>query len=54
MTLLLILFACSTPEPSAAAAPGFVCPMDADVHAEAPGKCPKCGMDLVPVTEVKP
>jgi hypothetical protein len=25
----------------------FVCPMDPDVHAAAPGKCPRCGMKLV-------
>lgn len=25
----------------------FVCPMDRDVRAAAPGKCPKCGMALV-------
>lgn len=26
----------------------FVCPMDPDVHSVAPGKCPRCGMALVP------
>jgi hypothetical protein len=26
----------------------FVCPMDPDVHSPAPGKCPRCGMALVP------
>lgn len=25
----------------------FVCPMDPDVHAKGPGKCPRCGMKLV-------
>ena len=25
----------------------FVCPMDKDVRAKAPGKCPRCGMTLV-------
>lgn len=25
----------------------YVCPMDPDVTSKAPGKCPKCGMDLV-------
>ena len=25
----------------------FICPMDRDVHAKAPGKCPRCGMRLV-------
>lgn len=26
----------------------FVCPMDPEVGADQPGRCPKCGMDLVP------
>jgi hypothetical protein len=26
----------------------FVCPMDPDVHSPTPGKCPRCGMTLVP------
>jgi hypothetical protein len=25
----------------------YYCPMDKDVHSNHPGKCPKCGMDLV-------
>jgi hypothetical protein len=25
----------------------FICPMDRDVHAKNPGKCPRCGMKLV-------
>ena len=25
----------------------FICPMDRDVHAKLPGKCPRCGMVLV-------
>lgn len=27
----------------------YTCPMDPDVISEKPGKCPKCGMDLVPM-----
>ena len=27
---------------------GWVCPMDRDVRAASPGKCPRCGMPLVP------
>lgn len=27
----------------------YTCPMHPDVHAVKPGKCPECGMDLVPV-----
>jgi Heavy metal binding domain len=30
------------------AAPVHTCPMHSDVHAAAPGKCPRCGMALVP------
>jgi len=26
----------------------YICPMHSDVHQAGPGKCPKCGMDLVP------
>lgn len=26
----------------------FFCPMHADVHRPSAGKCPKCGMDLLP------
>jgi len=26
----------------------YMCPMHSDVHALGPGKCPKCGMDLLP------
>lgn len=29
----------------------YTCPMHPDVIRDAPGKCPKCGMDLVPVKE---
>jgi hypothetical protein len=39
------------PEPSAEPSAGegvYVCPMHADVVRDAPGKCPKCGMTLVP------
>lgn len=27
----------------------YVCPMHADVKSDAPGKCPKCGMNLVAI-----
>lgn len=26
----------------------YVCPMHSEVSSDKPGKCPKCGMDLVP------
>lgn len=28
--------------------PAFVCPMHPSVRLAKPGKCPKCGMDLMP------
>jgi len=28
--------------------PDFTCPMDPEVHAKLPGRCPRCGMNLVP------
>ena len=33
----------------------YTCPMDshADVVSDKPGKCPKCGMDLVETSKVK-
>ena len=30
-----------------ATAPVYMCPMDKDIRAHAPGKCPRCGMTLV-------
>ena len=36
----------SSPAPSA----GFTCPMHPSVKTAAPGKCPICGMDLVPMS----
>jgi Heavy metal binding domain len=34
-------------EPPAGAAAAFVCPMHPEVTSATPGKCPKCGMELV-------
>jgi hypothetical protein len=34
--------------PTATAAHAYTCPMHSDVHEAAPGKCPHCGMALVP------
>ncbi|MBV9945955.1 MAG: efflux RND transporter periplasmic adaptor subunit [Myxococcales bacterium] len=35
------------PAPAPAPAPvDYTCPMHPDVHSKAPGKCPRCGMDL--------
>jgi Cu(I)/Ag(I) efflux system membrane fusion protein len=47
----------ATPSAAPSAAPvarGFTCPMHADVRSEVPGRCPHCGMDLVPVPDPKP
>jgi Cu(I)/Ag(I) efflux system membrane fusion protein len=38
---------------SPAAPRGYTCPMHPDVHTDAPGRCPYCGMDLVAVPEPK-
>lgn len=43
--------AAASPRPADPLAPSFTCPMHLDVHADQPGKCPKCGMDLVPAPE---
>ena len=33
---------------AATVAHAYTCPMHSDVHEAAPGKCPRCGMALVP------
>ena len=38
-------------QPAAPAVQEYTCPMHPEVRATQPGKCPKCGMDLVPVTK---
>lgn len=48
--------AASAPSPGAGdhadqpAATEYVCPMHPDVRQSTPGRCPRCGMTLVPVT----
>jgi heavy metal-binding protein len=34
--------------PTATAAQAYTCPMHSDVHEAVPGKCPRCGMALLP------
>ncbi len=31
----------------------YACPMEPEVRQEGPGKCPKCGMDLVPLSQIE-
>ena len=31
--------------------PTYTCPMHPEVRSPAPGRCPKCGMTLVPMAE---
>src|SRR5437762_8560025 len=51
LTVLFISSACSKPNQSTKPpdVDYYTCTMHPSVHAEAPGKCPICGMDLVPV-----
>src|ERR1051325_2484128 len=50
VVLLLIDSACSKPEAGKPAdVDYYTCTMHPSVHAGMPGKCPICGMDLVPV-----
>jgi Cu(I)/Ag(I) efflux system membrane fusion protein len=45
--------ASASPSPAASTSPppvAYACPMHPDVHGAAPGKCPKCGMDLQPAS----
>ncbi|MBI3911741.1 MAG: efflux RND transporter periplasmic adaptor subunit, partial [Armatimonadetes bacterium] len=41
------------PAAPAAGAVRYVCPMDKEIVQDQPGRCPKCGMELVPQTEGK-
>jgi hypothetical protein len=41
-------------EHALAHAKGYVCPMHPDVTSNEPGRCPICGMDLVPVAAAAP
>jgi hypothetical protein len=41
-------------QPAPAAKQKFVCPMHSEIVSDHPGKCPKCGMELVPKEESKP
>lgn len=43
----------STKQKAPAVKPTYVCPMHPEVTSDHPGKCPKCGMTLVP-KETKP
>ena len=31
----------------------YTCPMHPEVKSDRPGKCPECGMDLVPAEDVE-
>jgi hypothetical protein len=37
----------SPPTPNPSESPMYFCPMHPEVTSDQPGKCPKCGMDLV-------
>src|SRR5436189_3947622 len=51
LAVLFVSSACSKPSNSTKPpdVDYYTCTMHPSVHAEAPGKCPICGMDLVPV-----
>ena len=40
-----------TTTPKKAVAAVWTCPMHPEVKSDKPGKCPKCGMTLIPVME---
>ena len=44
----------ATPQPAAAAAPLYTCPMHPEIRQDHPGSCPKCGMALEPVAPTQP
>ncbi|MEI8343061.1 MAG: heavy metal-binding domain-containing protein [Verrucomicrobiota bacterium] len=43
--------AAPTAKQAAEQAQQYTCPMHAEVVSNKPGKCPKCGMNLVPVKD---
>src|SRR5436189_3842897 len=51
LAVLFVSSACSKPNQSTKPpdVDYYTCTMHPSVHAQAPGKCPICGMDLVPV-----
>jgi rubrerythrin len=61
MTLIPVMADLPAPPPETSPVPApapmtlYTCPMasHADVVADKPGRCPKCGMDLVPTSTVK-
>ncbi len=44
----VLMAAAQLPPPETAPAIEYTCPMDPDVRAKAPGRCPRCGMKLEP------
>jgi membrane fusion protein, copper/silver efflux system len=50
---LTVVVACSKPSSQTDSVDYWTCGMHPSVHAKAPGKCPICGMDLVPVVHQK-
>ena len=55
LLIWLLLAACSKPADPVAIADvqDWTCAMHPSVHSQKPGKCPICGMDLIPVTHRK-
>src|SRR5438477_9244940 len=53
ITLIAVVFVAACSKTSTPSKPPdvdyYTCVMHPSVHAEAPGKCPICGMELVPV-----
>ena len=43
----LIFFLIMLPSLSQAQSVSYTCPMHPEIHSAKPGKCPKCGMNLV-------
>ncbi|MCO5238080.1 MAG: efflux RND transporter periplasmic adaptor subunit [Chitinophagaceae bacterium] len=53
LTVGVAAFSCNHSSPASSTGVTYTCPMPQDsVFSDKPGRCPKCGMDLVPMHEI--
>ncbi len=54
LVVMVVALLCAAGCGTKAEAKLWTCPMHPEVVQDHPGKCPKCGMDLVPKTDAGP